>query len=313
MKFADLFCGIGGFHRGVVAAVPDAECVVACERNTKTRAKYASLYGITPHPDITTLPSLPPCDLVCGGFPCQSFSEAGLKGGLTDARGQLFFEIVRLAKTAGHPVLLLENVKHLLHIDGGAVLRLFLKTLEDEGYKVSYAVLSPHQVGVPQFRPRVFFVASTDKAFDFTPLKALTTEVALSSIVEPSAPPTHFNYTLFDPPLPRNPKSHLHFYGYVNHTKKRNGHYPLTRQSCHHEYYRIFHDDGVAPTLTTHSGSLIYRSATQSVAPYTPTEKHRLMGFPETLGLTHPQLGNAVCPAVVAAIVQEMVRQGVIG
>jgi site-specific DNA-cytosine methylase len=61
-------------------------------------------------------------ELLTAGFPCQSFCKAGLKTGLNDARGELFYEVLRFVAAHRPPALLLENVPHLVKIDDGEAL-----------------------------------------------------------------------------------------------------------------------------------------------------------------------------------------------
>lgn len=110
--------------------------------------------------DIKTIKSdeIPNHDLICAGFPCQSFSIAGKRRGFEDTRGTLFFEIVRIAKHHRTPYLFLENVKGLLSHDEGKTFRIILETLDELGYDVQWQVLNSKHFGVPQNRERVFII-----------------------------------------------------------------------------------------------------------------------------------------------------------
>ncbi len=101
---------------------------------------------------------LPDLDLICGGFPCQSFSIAGKRGGFDDARGTLFFEIARIAAVKKHKYLLLENVPGLLYHDGGRTFKEILGALEKLGYDVTWALLNSADFGSAQQRRRVFII-----------------------------------------------------------------------------------------------------------------------------------------------------------
>ena len=101
IRFFDMFAGIGGFRSGL-AAVEGFECVGHCEIDKYANQAYNAIYepkGEVYFDDARTInpDEMPDIDLICGGFPCQSFSIAGRRGGFTDARGTLFFEIARLA------------------------------------------------------------------------------------------------------------------------------------------------------------------------------------------------------------------------
>ncbi|WP_444875870.1 DNA cytosine methyltransferase [Aneurinibacillus soli] len=109
-------------------------------------------------------------DVICGGFPCQAFSIAGKRGGFSDTRGTLFFEIARFASIIKPKYLFLENVKGLLNHAGGETFRVILNTLDELGYDAEWQVLNSKDFGVPQNRERVFIIghlrgASTREVF----------------------------------------------------------------------------------------------------------------------------------------------------
>ena len=110
--------------------------------------------------DITKInpDELPDFDLICGGFPCQSFSIAGKRGGFNDTRGTLFFDIARIIKVKKPRLLLLENVKGLLSHDNGKTFATIISTLDELGYDLQWQVLNSKNHGVPQNRERVFII-----------------------------------------------------------------------------------------------------------------------------------------------------------
>ena len=97
-------------------------------------------------------------DLLAGGTPCQSFSVAGKRAGLDDARGNLTIEFARLAGRLRPAWLVWENVPGVLSIDGGRTFGTFLGMLLQLGYGIAYRVLDAQHFGVPQRRRRVFVV-----------------------------------------------------------------------------------------------------------------------------------------------------------
>lgn len=101
---------------------------------------------------------LPDFDLLCGGFPCQSFSIAGKRRGFDDTRGTMFFHIARILKAKQPNLLLLENVKGLLSHDQGKTFAVIIHTLDELGYDLQWQVLNSKNFGVPQNRERVFIV-----------------------------------------------------------------------------------------------------------------------------------------------------------
>jgi len=108
--------------------------------------------------DFTTIPARSDCDLLVGGTPCQSFSIAGLRGGLGDSRGNLALEFMRLADRLRPRWILWENVPGVLSSNGGRDFGSILGALAELGYGFSWRVLDAQFFGVPQRRRRVFVV-----------------------------------------------------------------------------------------------------------------------------------------------------------
>jgi DNA (cytosine-5)-methyltransferase 1 len=102
--------------------------------------------------------SIPEHDLLCGGFPCQSFSIAGKRRGFEDTRGTLFFEICRILRSKRTKYVFLENVKGLLSHDNGTTFQTIIGTLDELGYDCQWQVLNSKNHGVPQNRERVFII-----------------------------------------------------------------------------------------------------------------------------------------------------------
>lgn len=163
MRYLDLYGGIGGFRLGIERATSDWKCVWYCDIDKYATKVYNKNFRETNTPsDVRKLPagSIPEHDLICGGYPCQSFSLAGRRAGFEDTRGTLFFEICRIAKECGTPYLFLENVKGLLSHDAGRTFATMLMALDDLGYRVQWEVLNSKNYGVPQNRERVFIIAN---------------------------------------------------------------------------------------------------------------------------------------------------------
>ena len=162
IRYFDMFAGIGGFRSGL-EAVGGFECVGYCEIDTYTRKAYEALYdtrGEKFYGDATKIipEQLPDFELLCGGFPCQSFSIAGARRGFEDTRGTLFFEVARIAAVKRPKYLYLENVPGLLNHNSGGTFQVILNTLDDLGYDVTWQVLNSKNFGVPQERKRVMLV-----------------------------------------------------------------------------------------------------------------------------------------------------------
>ncbi|KCV82457.1 DNA-cytosine methyltransferase [Actibacterium atlanticum] len=190
IKYLSLFSGIGGFELGIHQACsdlgshrrqatnaaalsgarpvalsggndPTAVCVGYSEINRYALQVYQRHFPN--HPclgDITRIDpeTLPDFDLLCGGFPCQSFSNAGHRAGFEDPRGALFFEIARIIASKQPRHLLLENVKGFLSHDHGRTAKRCFETLDDLGYDCEWQVLNSKDFGLPQNRERIFIV-----------------------------------------------------------------------------------------------------------------------------------------------------------
>ena len=158
MKFFDLFAGIGGFRVGLEAH--GHECIGSCEIDKYARKIYAKNFGHEPEfKDVRELDTkdLQDFDILCAGFPCQSFSIVGNRMGFEDKRGNLFFEITRIAKEKRPSILLLENVKGLLSHEKGKTFRIILQELDGLGYDVEWQLINSRYF-VPQSRERIYII-----------------------------------------------------------------------------------------------------------------------------------------------------------
>ncbi|MDE8069357.1 DNA cytosine methyltransferase [Erysipelothrix rhusiopathiae] len=172
LKFIDLFAGIGGFHQAMLKF--DGECVFASEIDQQAIATYMENYGINADYDICEIDEkeIPKHDVLCGGFPCQTFSKAGKQAGMKDARGTLFFEILRILKHHKTKFVILENVRNLVTHDGGNTWKVIRDSLHELGYRLTDEplILSPYQFGIPQSRDRVYILGIYDPENKHIPL-----------------------------------------------------------------------------------------------------------------------------------------------
>ncbi len=163
LTFIDLFAGLGGFHLALKAL--GCECVFASELKDDLRKLYTINFpGTTITGDITKIPvnEIPEHDILCAGFPCQPFSQAGKRQGFSDDkdRGNLFFKICEIIDNKHPRYILLENVSNLKGHDHGNTWNVIRKELEKRNYYVPEPeILSPHQFGIPQHRKRIYIVA----------------------------------------------------------------------------------------------------------------------------------------------------------
>lgn len=165
MNFLDLFAGIGGFRLGMERA--GHKCVGFCEIDKFARSSYKAMHNTENEIEYHDIKEVTneefrklrgKVDVICGGFPCQTFSIAGKQLGFKDARGTLFYEIARATQEIKPRYLLLENVRNLLSHDKGKTFTRILKILDELGYDVEWQVLNSKNFGVPQNRERVFII-----------------------------------------------------------------------------------------------------------------------------------------------------------
>lgn len=173
-RFIDLFCGIGGFHQAMKSL--GGECVFACDIDEDCRKTYQANYGLTPIGDITKVDAtdIPAHDVLCGGFPCQAFSKAGNRLGFDDStKGTLFFDICRILEFHHPQYALLENVRNLASHDHGKTWSVIHDRLEALGYNLlpEPVIFSPHYIGIPQHRERVFIMCVRKDVGEVSPFE----------------------------------------------------------------------------------------------------------------------------------------------
>lgn len=188
-KFIDLFAGIGGFH--IALSNLGMNCVLSSEIDKYAKKTY--LHNLeTPIMigDITLLDSvdIPNFDILCAGFPCQPFSQAGLKNGFNDTRGTLFFEIIRILKDKQPKAFILENVRGILKHDNGNTFNVIKDSLVSLGYTFDYKLIKATDFNCPQHRPRVYMVGFKkelikDKDFCFVFPKPVILTKTMSDIL----------------------------------------------------------------------------------------------------------------------------------
>jgi DNA (cytosine-5)-methyltransferase 1 len=159
VKYIDLFCGIGSFHYSFKKL--GFECVMASDIYKPAKDNYKHNYNIDVLDDICNISpnNIDDYDILCAGFPCQPFSQAGRHKGFEDSRGTMFSQVMRFVKINIPKIVILENVQALLNHNKGQSFSIIKKELEDEGYDVVYKVLKCSDYGIPQMRKRLFVVA----------------------------------------------------------------------------------------------------------------------------------------------------------
>ena len=174
MKYIDLFCGIGGFHQGIERIFPDSKCIFASDFDFPVSEVYKNTYGIDCYNNIKleethrkleqkVVENGDGFDVLFAGFPCQSFSKAGNQLGFKDTnKGILFFQVADILEKYHPKFAILENVRNLVSHDKGKTWLRIKAELERIGYVVDKHMISPHYLGIPQLRERIFIVCIYD-------------------------------------------------------------------------------------------------------------------------------------------------------
>ena len=200
--FIDLFSGIGGFHLACKQATEKfenpkkkAKCVFACEIDENARKTYMKHFGkIEPYlfannrfaTDITKVDpnEIEDFRLLCAGFPCQPFSQAGKKKGFEDIRGTMFSHIARIIQAKEPEAIFLENVNFIKNHDNKQTFSTIKSVLEDElHYQMHYFDVRASDHGLPQHRPRVFMIGFLDHSLNFTPPKKKKLNLTMSDVL----------------------------------------------------------------------------------------------------------------------------------
>lgn len=325
LAFVDLFAGIGGFRLGFEKQ--GGECVFTSEIEKNCQQVYCANFSKKPifgekliYGDIKEINenSIPDHDILTAGFPCQPFSISGRMKGFDDTRGTLFFDILRIAKAKNPKVLLLENVKHLVHHNGGKTLETMLRHLKELGYFVEWKVLNASDFGVPQNRERIVIIASKNKPFDFNKIRTKP-RIKLSDILDIEGDFEYLalsEYTLIKNPIVQ--ESGLIFVGHRNKGMRTNGVRPGTEHlsRVHKQPNRIYSAEGIHPTLPSQESAGRFWILHQGkVRKLTKNECRKLMGFPDSYkfvsfnGEFYKQIGNAVVVPMVNELAYQIKNQ----
>lgn len=166
MKFFSLFTGIGGLDMGLEEL--GAKCVGFSDIKESSVRMYLRHYPDRQnYGDITKVDptKLPDFNILTGGFPCQSFSLAGLRKGFGDRRGKLIFYVYDILLAKKPEFVVLENVKGIVNHDNGQTYNNVFRLLQAAGYYVRVVLLNSAHYGSAQSRERVFFLCRRNKDF----------------------------------------------------------------------------------------------------------------------------------------------------
>ncbi|MDA7737416.1 DNA (cytosine-5-)-methyltransferase [Porticoccus sp.] len=332
-RFIDLFAGIGGIRLPFQDL--GGRCVFTSEWDRFAQKTYAANFSELPDGDITEIDAkdIEDHDILLAGFPCQAFSQAGLKKGFNDTRGTMFFEIQRILAEKKPKIFLLENVKQLRGHDKGNTLRTIINILEGNdsvninydvpmstvarkalsarlNYWVDFKVLRAGDFGTPQNRERIFIVGfnkdyfgkdcNFDKIFKWP---------------EPPCSPTRLGNILEEPET-IDPKYTISDRLWASHQRRKNEH----MNKGNGFGYSLFNEESV---YTNTMSARYYKDGSEILIDQsgidknprmlTPRECARLQGFPEeyivdaaSRGQMYKQFGNSVSVNVVKAVANQL-------
>lgn len=315
LSVASLFCGCGGSDLGLLgdftflgrhyprlafdiafAVDFDKHAVETYNKNFAHPALCADVADV----DFRALPDV---DLLVGGFPCQSFSTVNPTKDTNDDRANLYRQIVRFLDEKRPRFFVCENVKGLLLLQKGAIIRKIVSEFEEQGYRVQYRLLRAVEFGIPQRRERVFIVGvrkdaqcpfaypePTCGADDAAPLRAVIDRLDIED--------RHYYFSQRAVEGMKNAKNNM----------KRG----------------LWQDlDAPCLTITSHLAKtsinsrdpvLLVDPARELYRRFTPREAARIQSFPDTFALprseakAYRQIGNAIPPVLmwhVARALQE--------
>jgi DNA (cytosine-5)-methyltransferase 1 len=307
LRFIDLFCGIGGFRIAFERA--GCECVFSSDWDKHSQITYEANFGHKPHGDIhsVAVADIPKHDILCGGFPCQPFSLAGVskknslgrKHGFEDEKqGNLFFSIAEILDYHKPSAFVLENVKNLKGHDGGRTFQIIHDTLTNAlGYQLRWQIIDAQSL-VPQHRERIFLVGfKPARWFEFPEFPKEGPKLA--TILDKHIPE---KYTLTD-----------HLWKYLQD-------YAAKHKAAGNGFgFGLFTGKDVARTLSARyhkdgSEILISQGPNRNPRRLTPRECARIMGYPDTFQIpvsdtqAYRQFGNSVVMPVVERIAESVVK-----
>lgn len=305
--FIDLFAGIGGFR--IAMQNNGGECVFTSEWDKMAQRTYFANFGEIPFGDITsdeTKKWIPKkFDLICGGFPCQPFSIAGVskknslgrKHGFEDEKqGNLFFHIAEIIEKHRPKAFFLENVKNLVSHDKGITFKVIRETLIDLGYSFHWKVMNGKHF-VPQHRERTFMVGFDSKIYknreNFCFPELPNAEHKIKSILERKVDP---KYTLTP-----------HLWDYLQNYAKKH------KEKGNGFGFGLVKLDGLTRTLSARyykdGSEILIPQAGNNPRRLSIRECARLQGYPDTffveavsMNQAYKQFGNSVVVPLIETI-----------
>lgn len=301
MKVVSLFSGAGGLDLGFKMAGHDiiwaddlyGDAVETYRANLGNHIVCQDIFQV----DADDVPN---CDIVIGGFPCQGFSVANTKRNVADERNQLYKQLMRIVQIKTPKFFLAENVKGIMSLGKGEVLKMIVRDFTNLGYKVQARLLNAANYGVPQLRQRVFIVGvrnDIDFNFEYPSPTHSADEIsglpkwigvgkALADLPDPDEPNNLANHEYS--------KYKLRFNGYLGH--------------------RMIDPDKPAPTVTARGddkGGVVVLHHPNNQRRMSCRELATVQSFPLDYAFygnrssVYRQIGNAVPPLLAYAVAKQ--------
>jgi len=310
--FIDLFAGIGGFR--IALQNLGGRCVFSSEWDKYSQQTYRANFGDIPFGDITrdeTKSYIPKkFDLLCGGFPCQPFSIAGVskknslgrKHGFDDVKqGNLFFHIAEIIADHRPKAFFLENVKNLVSHDKGKTFKVIKETLEGLGYSFDRRILDGKHF-VPQHRERTIMVGFDKKVFgdaikfDFDKVELPEANHQIKDILERKPDP---KYTLSE-----------HLWSYLQNYAKKH------KEKGNGFGFGLVDLNGISRTMSARyhkdGAEILIPQKNKVPRRLTPIEAAALLGYPRDFKIpvsdtqAYRQFGNSVVMPLIQAVGEQI-------
>ena len=296
MRVCSLFCGIGGIDLAFKQA--GHEVVWANDKDKFACMTYRHNFPNTEliEADIRTVDknTIPDCDIVTAGFPCQPFSVCGKQKGFNDDRGNLFFEVGKVIDAKQPKIVFLENVTNLTEHDNGKTFNVIYNEFAGRGYYIRYIIADACDYGIPQHRTRTYIMAFKNKTMcdNFRFSEKVLLEKRITDIIDTSVKADdNYYYSPDEPKFARLQKA-------ITDSKQ------LYRFS---DWGIQSSKDGIAFTLKANMGTYPSRvpiiKDNFGIRSITPAECLALQGFPQSFVFPntvpereqYKQAGNTVC------------------
>lgn len=318
--FIDLFAGIGGFR--IAMENIGGKCIFSSELDKDAVKTYYANFSDLPYGDITLdsikqkIPNY--FDILCAGFPCQSFSIAGKRLGFNETRGTLFFDVASIIKKHQPKAFFLENVKGLVHHDKGRTYQTILNVLRNDlnYYVPEPKLLNAKDFGLPQNRERIFIVGFHKSLYHSEFIFPLPTNIrsCIADIKEKHAVNTkYYLSTTYLDTLKRHKERHkLKGNGFGYEIKKDSDiANAIVVGGMGRERNLLIDNRIIDYTPTTKIKGEVNK---EGVRRMTPREWARLQGFPDSFKIivsdtaAYKQFGNSVAIPAVTATAKNIIQ-----